>query len=195
MARKRKQSDTIPIDSVDIEVVLDRSGSMFSIAQDAAGGYNTWLASQQALPGEATLTLTLFDHELLTQPMVALRDAKPLDNRSYIPRGMTALYDAIGAAITRLRFRNPAKAILVILTDGYENKSTEYDATTVRAMIEDAQKRGWQVVYLSADARAFSHAKGIGVLRANTAQFTRSAAGVQAAYATATALNCNYRGS
>ncbi|MDP6997561.1 MAG: hypothetical protein QF569_15735 [Candidatus Poribacteria bacterium] len=43
--------------------LVDRSGSMQSILDDAIGGFNTFLAAQQRQPGEAELSLILFDDE------------------------------------------------------------------------------------------------------------------------------------
>ena len=47
----------------EIACVVDRSGSMGRIRQDAIGGFNTFLEAQQAEPGEARLTLVLFNHD------------------------------------------------------------------------------------------------------------------------------------
>ena len=43
--------------------LVDRSGSMQSILDDAIGGFNTFLAAQQRQPSEAELSLILFDDE------------------------------------------------------------------------------------------------------------------------------------
>ena len=43
--------------------LVDRSGSMQSILDDAIGGFNTFLTAQQRQPGEAELSLILFDDE------------------------------------------------------------------------------------------------------------------------------------
>ena len=178
---------------VDIEVVIDRSGSMGVIANDAIGGYNTWLEGQKAVPGEANLTLTLFDHEFIVQPTVPLLAAQPLNSTTYVPRGSTALNDAIGQALNRMEARNSAKAILVVLTDGHENASHEFTTTQIKDRVEKAQARGWQVVYLSADIKAFDHAKAFGVLAGNTVQFTADAAGLRAAYTASATLTRDYR--
>jgi hypothetical protein len=49
----------------EIAIVLDRSGSMASMSNEAIGGFNSFLESQQKLPGEAKLTLVLFDNEYI----------------------------------------------------------------------------------------------------------------------------------
>jgi hypothetical protein len=45
-----------------IAIVLDRSGSMASCADDTVGGFNKFIEDQKRVPGEATLTLTQLRH-------------------------------------------------------------------------------------------------------------------------------------
>lgn len=87
----------------EIACIVDRSGSMHSIAEDAVGGFNRFLEEQKALPGRARLTLVLFDHEYqLLCAGLDLRRVPPLDDRLYRPRGMTALLDAVGRTLDDL---------------------------------------------------------------------------------------------
>ena len=46
----------------EIACVVDKSGSMQSIASDAIGGFNSFLTAQQKHPGEAKFTLVLFNN-------------------------------------------------------------------------------------------------------------------------------------
>ena len=70
----------------EIGFVLDRSGSMNAMKEEAIGGINAFLESQQKLPGEARLTLVLFDHEyIVAHDGVLIKDVPPLDDRSYVP--------------------------------------------------------------------------------------------------------------
>lgn len=50
-------------DLTDITLVVDRSGSMQAIREDAQGGVNALMQQQVKEPGEATLTLVQFDTE------------------------------------------------------------------------------------------------------------------------------------
>lgn len=179
--------------AVEIEVVLDRSGSMQSIKKDAIGGFNTWLAEQQKVPGAANLVLTLFDNEFITSPATPLSLVQPLTEQTYIPRGSTALNDAIGMALNRLETKNPERAILVILTDGGENASKRFTAQQIRQRIEVAQGRGWQVLYLSAALSAFTDAASFGIMRSATTQFSHDSHGTRSAYVTMSTANTNYR--
>jgi hypothetical protein len=44
-----------------ILMMLDRSGSMTPLADDTVGGSNNFIAQQKAEPGDAVVTLVLFD--------------------------------------------------------------------------------------------------------------------------------------
>ena len=106
-------------DLTEIAFVLDRSGSMNSIAGDAIGGFNTFLAQQQGEPGEAHLTLVLFDHEyLVTHDNVDIHSVPPLDASTYVPRGMTALLDAIGRTIDAIDIGGTAASAKITLVHG-----------------------------------------------------------------------------
>ena len=75
---------------------------MNAMKKEAIGGINAFLESQQKLPGEALLTL-VFDHEyIVAHDGVPIEDVPPLDNHSYVPRGTTALLDAIGRTINTI---------------------------------------------------------------------------------------------
>ena len=50
-------------DATHIAVLLDRSGSMGDIKDDAIGGFNCFLKEQKAAGANATLTLVQFDTE------------------------------------------------------------------------------------------------------------------------------------
>ena len=79
-------------DLTEIAMVLDRSGSMSSMAAEAIGGYNSFLESQQKLPGQAKLTLVLFDHEYIVEhDGRSIIDVPALNETTYVPRGTTAL--------------------------------------------------------------------------------------------------------
>ena len=77
-----------------------------------------------------------------------------------VPRGSTALYDAIGRTINEVGARlaatpepdRPGKVIVAILTDGQENASTEFSRETIATMISHQQKAyAWEFVFLAAN--------------------------------------------
>lgn len=181
-------------EAVEIVVVVDRSGSMSTIKQDAIGGFNTFLADQKKVKGAANLTLILFDHEYLV-PVEAkpVKEVEPLTDQTYVPRGMTAMNDAIGRALSMLEAKAPKKAIVCILTDGQENSSKEFTTEQAKAKIKAAEARGWQVTYLSADANAFANGAALGINASLVRSFTANSAGTQSAYANLSATTTAYR--
>lgn len=83
-----------------IAVVLDRSGSMATIRKSTIDGFNEFLQGQKAAKGEATLTLAQFDdYYNVVHNNVPIKAVPRLNNDTFIPRGMTALYDAVSKTI------------------------------------------------------------------------------------------------
>lgn len=130
--------------------ILDRSGSMMSCAADACGGFNSFLKDQKKKPKGKRLTLLQFDHELIyTHKKKKIKDCDELVlGETYAPRGATALLDAIGTGINDLD--NAEKAIVAVYTDGYENSSKEWKTESVKKLLKKCEKRGWEVLFLSA---------------------------------------------
>ena len=130
---------------VQIVCILDRSGSMRSLAEDTIGGYNSFLEKQKKEAGKATVTTVLFDNEYeKIVDNVDLQSAPELTSKEYYARGTTALLDAVGMTIMEtagnMEKENicPAKrrVLIIIMTDGLENASKEYNKAAVKSMIE-----------------------------------------------------------
>jgi len=189
MTKKYVKSSQEP---VEILVVADRSGSMASIKEDAIGGFNTFLKEQQQVEGEANLTLVLFDDQYeVPVTSTPVGDVLPLTESTYVPRGMTALNDAIGKAVNTLKEKNPTHAIICILTDGMENASKEYTNASVKDLMKEAEKKDWEVVYLAANQDAFKE----GVMRGitNNINFAATSKGISDAYTNMSVTASTYR--
>jgi len=176
-----------------ISVVLDRSGSMASTQKDTIGGFNTFVAAQKAVPGKADLFLVLFDHEYnILYDMVPLDQVEDLTVATYVPRGGTALLDAIGRTLMDLRARiaalpedeRPGKVIVAIITDGEENSSKEFNHPQVLAMLNACQQApdSWEVVYFGANQDAIQVGASYGVKAANAVHYVADAEGTQRSY-------------
>ena len=176
----------------EIVCIIDRSGSMGVVRSDAIHGFNTFLAEQQKLPGEANLSLVLFNHAHETvHENVPLGDVSPLDETTYVPAGTTALLDAVGATIDSIGKRlantaeeqRPAKIIVAILTDGEENASHNYTRAEIAERIKHQQEQyGWQFVFLAANMDAFAEAATLNIPAANTQNYVGTREGTQAGY-------------
>lgn len=180
-------------DLSEIVYILDRSGSMTPLCEDAIGGFNAFLAGLKAEPGAARFSLVLFDHEYhLLHDGIDLQVVPPLDAKTYVPRGTTALLDAIGRTIDQVGARlaatpesqRPAKVIFAIFTDGLENASSDYSREKVAAMIRHQQDiYSWEFIFLAANQDAIATAAAMSIPAANAQTFVASNVGVRNAQA------------
>ncbi len=176
----------------EIVCIIDRSGSMESIRQDAIGGFNRFMDEQKKLPGDARLTLVLFNDEYaLVADGAPLSRFRPLDDETYVPSGTTALLDAVGRTLAGLRARidglapaeRPDTVVVSILTDGMENVSREYTYERIAGMIAECrEKRGWEFIFLAANQDAFVTGNALAIDRKNTVQFSSTHEGLATAY-------------
>lgn len=155
----------------EIAYILDRSGSMESMREPAITAFNEFVRLQCEVPGEARLTLVQFD-DRYEVPVAALRVQKvpQLTAATYVPRGSTALLDAIGRTIRDLDIRfqklpaaqQPAQVILAIFTDGFENCSSEYTMKHVSDLIHLYRtEKGWEFLFLAANQDAIATATSV----------------------------------
>ena len=171
-------------DLTDITLVVDRSGSMSHIKEDAEGGVNAFILQQAKEQGDALLTLVQFDTEYeFIHRGVDIRRVPKFDLQ---PRGMTALLDAVGRAIhetgSRLKkmdeANRPGLVVFVIMTDGLENSSVEFTKHKVKELIDHQQTvYNWQFIFLGADQDAFGEASGMGISADGAANFSKSKIG------------------
>jgi len=174
----------------EIAFVLDRSGSMQSLAHAAISGFNDFLREQQAAPGQARLTLVLFDDEYLVPvDNIPVQEVVPLNSDTYLPRASTALLDAIGETIERVGKRlehtqesdRPGKVIVAILTDGLENASSRFTWQDVAQKIRhQTDQYGWDFLFLGANQDAIATAANLNIGAHNASGFVADAAGVSA---------------
>ncbi len=178
-----------------IYFVLDRSGSMQSIAADVIGGFNSFLAAQQADGADAIMTLIQFDsqdsHDVLTRA-AAIGQVSPLTDRTFVPRGGTPLYDAMGHAIADATIRAEQfwasdqareEVLFVTFTDGQENQSVEYTREKLFELIKRREDDGWTFAYLGANQDAYAEGSKIGYAPGSTQNFAADASGSAAVFA------------
>ena len=105
----------------DITFVLDRSGSMGIIKADTIGGFNQFIEDQKKAAGEALMTLVQFDDQYeVNYAGVPIAAVRPLNTDTFVPRGWTALYDAIGKTVvaTGKRIASMPEAISSCASNG-----------------------------------------------------------------------------
>ncbi|WP_245819657.1 VWA domain-containing protein [Rhodococcoides yunnanense] len=173
-----------------VAALLDRSGSMHSIADDTRGGFDSFIAKEREQDGESVVTLAQFDerYELVysSQP---IRTVPPLVLQ---PRGSTALYDAIGRLITDVgselaalpEDERPGSVTVLVMTDGHENSSKEWTNTAVRELIAQQERDyQWDFVFLGSNIDAVEVGTNLGFARDKSMTYVSTTVGVTAAFA------------
>jgi Mg-chelatase subunit ChlD len=127
-------------------LVLDRSGSMGEggKAAEAEKGVRALVDEQVALPGRLEISVARFDNEYELLATAAPAESLDQDLLRIQPRGMTALFDAVGRTVTtvgaelgdRAEAARPGRVVVLVATDGLENASTEYTSEALRELID-----------------------------------------------------------
>jgi len=159
-------------------IILDESGSMSSIYNQALSGINETIngirQSQEKYPEqEHFVSIVTFegngmDGVKTRRDGVPVGDVKDLTMKDYQPGGCTPLYDAMGKAISELdRKVEAGDAVLVtIITDGMENSSCEYSGRAVKDLVAMQRKKGWTFAYIGANQNAVEVARDLNIQNA-----------------------------
>ena len=149
-------------------IILDESGSMSAIYQEALTGVNETLqtirmAKDEHPEQEHFVTLVAFDTGHYNEIYKGTPASKAVDitKAQYRPCGGTPLFDAMGRAISDLRNHldylnhssnnNDDVVLVTVITDGYENASKEYTGPAIKALVEEMRKKGWVFTYIGAN--------------------------------------------
>ena len=153
-------------------IVLDASGSMYSIRNEAIAGVVETVqtirtAQKDNVNQEHLFSLVVFNGKGIATvyDRMPIDKVPDLDANDYQPTDNTPLYDAMGNAITNLqRYINEDDNVLVtVITDGYENSSVEWNHQRVFQLVEDLKKKNWLFTYIGANQDALKVAKGMGI--------------------------------
>jgi hypothetical protein len=127
------------------------------------------------------LSLTTFDSESVdvVHDTVRIEDIPKLTRETFVPRGMTPLFDALGQTVARIdkvTLLPDERIAFAILTDGLENASREYKAPAIRKILTERQEqRNWLVLYLGANQDAWAAGAEIGVQAAHAMSYSKAA--------------------
>lgn len=190
----------------DITVVLDRSGSMQSIASDVVGGLKTLIEDQKKIPGDCNFSLVQFDSQGMESQIEWLMESKSLISvdalPTFTPRGGTPLYDALGDTITRVGARlralpeesRPERVVFVIITDGQENSSQKFRRAEIADKIRhQTETYNWDFLYLGANVDAYAEAQSIGIPTRSARNYMADTVGVKGMYAASNSVLSNVR--
>ncbi len=147
----------------DILLLVDRSGSMQHILTPTVSGLNEFVGAQRLLPTaqDSFVTLHTFDDTYETPiPRTPLNQFPLITEMDIGPRGMTALYDAIGLMFSKVSM---TPATVVIVTDGEENASKQFTKYQVLEQITERRRMGWTFIFLAANQDAIASGVSIGI--------------------------------
>jgi hypothetical protein len=165
-----------PIKNVVI-FLLDRSGSMKSIKASTIESFNTYLADLKIKPS-IEFTLVTFDSTStdIVHFRVPVGEVPDLTDESFQPRHSTPLIDAACFTIMKAKdtHNRSARVVITILTDGFENASTEFRMTNLNALVKETAGWGWQHVFLGAGIDAYRNAGQAGIVASKTMSFNAS---------------------
>jgi len=132
-------------------LLLDRSGSMGARWKEALSAINAYVGALGSKIN-TKIMLAVFDdlYQVIRNEIHPLQ-WRPVTDEEVMPRGSTALNDAIGTIVAQAKADNPDKAAIVIMTDSGENASREITNERAKALLEECRKRGWQVIFLGMD--------------------------------------------
>ena len=151
--------------------VLDESGSMYNSVDDVTEGFQKLIDEQRKEKnGECIISLYRFSDTVKKDYI-----GKPVDEvprLTYSPWGCTAMNDGVGTAIDEIgkwlsdmdESERPSKNMIVIMTDGQENASKEYNFDTVKAKIKhQEEKYSWTFVYMGTNLQDLRDANRLGI--------------------------------
>lgn len=166
-------------------IIIDESGSMQSIKQQAIDSVNETIQSIRAAEQkyddqEHYVSLVTFNDNVTTvYDCVQVAQVEELTAERYTPSCCTALYDAIGMSthLLRRKVTDGDKVLVTVVTDGYENASKEYSGQAIKALVDELKSKGWVFAYIGANHDVESVAATISIT--NVMNFEASKDGAQ----------------
>jgi uncharacterized protein YegL len=186
-----------------IVFVVDRSGSMSSIAKDMEGGFRSFIEDQKKNNfGQCDVSLYQFDTEY--DVVFENKDIQSEFKYTLVPRGSTAMNDAIGKTINTVgetlskmnEADRPDRVLFVIVTDGEENASKEFTTKQVKELIDrQSNEYNWTFTYLGANQNAWAVGAAIGISKDAVLNYAANAKGVVSSWGSLNSKVGAFRGS
>ncbi len=180
------------------QIILDKSGSMYDCILTTVQGFNEQIqmikkTSKKFPEQELLVSLTTFNHEIdfdieFEKPSNVHEMTSEFEKNEYrgkipyYPSGTTSLYDAIGLSVRKIQQlakeeieRDEASVVVVIITDGHENSSSEFTYNQIQHMIKNLENSGnWTFSYLSNTPDAVNYAQSMNIKRENAMRYDKT---------------------
>lgn len=176
----------------EVVLILDKSGSMAGKENDTIGGYNSFIENQKEEEGECFISTYLFSNKSKAISLhQRICDVDKMNDKIYSVGGCTALLDAIGEAICDMDFylkdKENRNVIFVIITDGEENSSKEFNYSKILKMIKSHKESNWKFIFLGANIDIDETAKNLGINEEEICSYSYTNKGVRNNFK---AVNC-----
>ena len=158
--------------------LLDMTGSMGVDKPTTINAFNEYIGGLKANEGTAgfKFSLAVFNSDIgigLNIEKGSLVDVPELNDVNYAPAGTTPLYDAIGLSIDSLE-EVQGQVLFIILTDGEENASQQFDKEEILKRISNRTEQGWKFVFLGCDIDAMKQSEDLGIAPGNARSYSRA---------------------
>ncbi len=191
-ANEKVVKETLKNKKIELIFILDKSGSMNGLEEDTIGGFNSMIDKQKKEEGEVLVTTVLFSNGLkFLHDREPIKEVKKMTEEEYYTGGGTALLDAIGNTILKIknqekkldRNKKEDRVLFVITTDGMENSSSEFTAEKIKNLIKTQTKEfGWEFLFLGANIDAVETAQKYGISASKAVQYHSDKVGTQNNY-------------
>ena len=147
-------------------IILDESGSMSCIQEQALNGVNETIKgimnAQQENPEDNQMISFVSFNSYHSEPednvkiiidCEKIQNTKEITPDQYNPKGSTPLMDAIGLSVTALQkvVKECDNVLVTVITDGMENSSRIYNAMQIKELTEALSKQNWVFTYIGAN--------------------------------------------
>lgn len=159
-------------------LIIDESGSMYSIYDQALSGINETINgirnAQTDYPDQNQYVSIVTFEGYGMDAVKTRRDRVPvsivqdMSKADYRPGGCTPLYDAMGKAISHLDscIKEGDAVLVTVITDGEENSSKEYSGSAIKELVARQREKGWTFAYIGANQDAVEVARGLNISNA-----------------------------
>ena len=154
-------------------IILDESGSMSGVTGQTISGCNETLngiRSSAAEDKEQLQFVSIYCFDTTNSRYIIentpIEKVKDMTSNDYCPNACTPLYDAIGNTVSRLKntaVNSHSIGKVIIITDGYENASQEWNHSSVVELIESLKKKGWLFTFMGANIDVEQTSRSLGI--------------------------------
>lgn len=174
---------------LDVVFILDKSGSMSGSEENTINSFNEYLEKEKKNKFKTYITTVLFSDTFeFLHNNIDVKKVKKITHNDYYVGGCTALYDALGNTINNIEKKDNDKVLFIIITDGYENASKEYDNKKIRDLIK--KHKEWEFIYIGADIDSYAAGNEIGIKQENIANYKKDGMGTSKLFRAVSNFEC-----